>query len=86
MTNERRGAQDIQTRRTNPSDDVPIAEGGEGNIEADRNYRAGVADTLAHQDVEKLAKEAKEALDGPEGKKLRKAERKAKKGKALKHP
>lgn len=52
-------------------------EGGEGNREADRAYRDGVADTLATKDVNALADEAKQALDGPEGEKLRAAEQRA---------
>ena len=57
-------------------------EGGEGNIEADRRYREGVAKTVKSGKVEELAEDAAEALDGPEGEALRKAE---KQGKASSH-
>lgn len=56
-------------------------EGGEGNREADRVYRDGVADTLATKDVDALADEAKRALEGPEGEALRAAEKRGKAGK-----
>jgi hypothetical protein len=55
-----------------------IEAGGEGNHEADRVYRDGVANTLATKDVDALADEAKEALAGPEGDSLRAAEKKGK--------
>lgn len=55
-------------------------EGGEGNIEADRRYRAGVEKTVKSGNVEELANEAAEALDGPEGAELREAEERAKEG------
>lgn len=71
-------------RTTNPRDTLPMhpkpGEAGEGNIEADRNYREGVAQTIATKDVEKLGKEAKRALEGPEAAELRNAERLAKGG------
>lgn len=69
---------DIHTRKTNPRDTIPMNE-GEGSVTADREYREGVAKTLAEKDVEALAEEAKEALDGPEGEALREAEQKGKK-------
>lgn len=55
-----------------------IEQGGEGNREADRAYRDGVANTLATKDVNALADKAKKALEGPEGAKLRAAEKRAK--------
>lgn len=53
-----------------PHDDK---EHGEGNYEASRHYREGVAKTLREKDIEQLAEEAKEALDS-EGEELRAAE------------
>lgn len=53
---------------------------GEGNREADRQYREGVTETLETKDVNALADEAKRALEGPEGAALRAAEKKAKAG------
>lgn len=53
-------------------------QGGEGDIDADRRYRAGVEKTVSSGQVEELAEEAKQALDGPEGEALRKAEQKGK--------
>lgn len=55
-------------------------QGGEGNLEADRRYREGVAKTVKSGKVDELAEEAAEALDGPEGAELRKAERQGKQG------
>jgi hypothetical protein len=71
---------------TNPRDSqdtIPNAElheGGEGNVEADRRYRAGVTATVKSGKVEELAEEAREAIDGDEGKALREAEKKGKEG------
>ncbi len=70
-------------------DTIPIAEQppvtdgkGEGNIEADRRYVAGVAATVKSGKVEELAEDAREALDGPEGAELREAEKQGKAGKS----
>jgi hypothetical protein len=75
------GYQDATSARDSEEDIAPQvidAEGGEGNREADRAYRDGVANTLATKDVDALADEAKQALEGPEGPKLRAAEKRAK--------
>lgn len=70
------------SKKTNPRDTIRMNDDeknqGEGNITADREYREGVAKTLANKDVEQLAEDAKDALEGPEGESLRKAERIAK--------
>lgn len=69
------------TKPRDSQDTIPNAElheGGEGNIDADRRYRAGVAATVDSGKVETLAEEAREALDGEEGAELREAEKKGK--------
>ncbi len=76
------GYQEASSSARDSEDDlspqVIDAEGGEGNREADRTYRDGVANTLATKDVDALADEAKRALDGAEGPTLRAAEKRAK--------
>ena len=74
------GFQEARPSRDSDEEIAPlvIEEGGEGNREADRAYRDGVANTLATKDVNALADKAKKALEGPEGAKLRAAEKKAK--------
>jgi len=76
-------------KSTNPRDSIdtlpnpdPAQAGqrGEGDIEADRRYRAGVAKTVKSGQVEELAKDAKQALDGSEGEALRRAEQQGKEG------
>ena len=64
------------------TDPTASAAGGEGNLDADRRYREGVAKTVKSGKVDELAEEAKEALEGPEGDELRKAEER---GKAASH-
>ncbi len=74
-------APDSSGRASGPKRPGRAEEGGEGNREADRAYRDGVAETLATKDVGALADEAKRALDGPEADDLREAEKRGKAGK-----
>lgn len=71
-------------RATNPRDTIPMhpkpGEGGEGNVQADRDYRKGVKQTIATKDVDALGKEARRAIEGPEAEELKNAERIAKGG------
>lgn len=53
----------------------PTSIEGEGNITADRRYRAAVEQTVKEGHVDELARDAREALDGPEGEQLRAAEK-----------
>lgn len=52
---------------------------GEGSRTAAHHYEAGVKQTIASGQVDKLAEKAKEALDGPQGDELRRAEKAGKK-------
>jgi hypothetical protein len=55
---------------------------GEGNRQADRQYREGVKKQLEHDDMEALAGDAKRALQDPiEGPELERARRVTKQGK-----
>lgn len=79
---------------TLPSGDLTPGDGGvlesegigEGNVEADRRYRAGVKKTVESGRVEELAEEARRALEGPEGKELEEAAASTRLGHPVKRP
>jgi hypothetical protein len=53
---------------------------GEGSRSADRQYRRGVEEFVAQDDVEERAEEAEEALEGDEADELAEAEEQGKRG------
>ena len=59
-------------------DNMQGDQGGEGNYDASRRYREGLAQSEKKGNAEQLAEQAKKALEGPEGDALRAAEEKGK--------